>query len=109
MSPKKLHTRQYCGTGRSATRAITTAAAVGLAAWFGTGFAHSDTNREREACALMDDHADAMIQGYSSYAGQYAFVVLSKEMPPLDAAHVLKAATIDVCPNHAGDLPVDWQ
>jgi hypothetical protein len=50
-----------------------------------------------------------MIQGYSSYAGQYAFVVLSTEMPPLEAAHVLKAATVDDCPNHAGDLPVDWQ
>ncbi|OBK45951.1 hypothetical protein [Mycobacterium sp. 1081908.1] len=100
-----MHTRQY----RRAARAVITVATVALAAWFGSGIAGADTNREREACALMDDHASAMINGYSSYAGQYAFVVLSREMPPLDAAHVLKAATIDVCPNHAGDLPVDWQ
>ena len=101
MPLEKLHTRQY--------KLLTAMATVCLAAWFGSGIAHADTNREREACALMDDHASAMINGYSSYAGQYAFVVLSHEMPPLDAAHVLKAATIDVCPNHAGDLPVDWQ
>jgi hypothetical protein len=123
MSPKKLHTRQYYAaellrppraerikaTDRHATRAVTTMAAVGLAAWAGIGIAYADNNREREACALMDDHGTAMMEGYSSYPGQYAFVVLSTEMPPLDAAHVLKAATIDVCPNHAGDLPVDWQ
>lgn len=120
MSPQKLHTRQYYAaellrspranpTVRRATRAITTMAAVGLVAWAGAGIAQADNNREREACALMDDHSTAMIQGYSSYPGQYAFVVLSTEMPPLDAAHVLKAATVDVCPNHATDLPVDWQ
>jgi hypothetical protein len=118
MSPEKLHTRQYYvaellrpprAERRHAARAITAMAAVGLAAWAGTGIGQADNNREREACALMDDHSSAMINGYSSYPGQYAFVVLSTEMPPLDAAHVLKAATIDVCPNHAGDLPVDWQ
>ncbi|WP_156748425.1 hypothetical protein [Mycobacterium sp. E3198] len=57
----------------------------------------------------MDDHADAMINGYSSYPSEYAFVVLSREIPPLEAAHVLRAATRDVCPNHAGDMPRDWQ
>jgi hypothetical protein len=123
MYPKKLHTRQYIATellrppraerikatGRHATRAITTIVMLGLAAWSGSGIAHADTNHEREACALMDDHATAINLGYSSYPGQYAFAVLSTEMPPLDAAHVLRAATNDYCPNDAADLPVDWQ
>ncbi|OBH08449.1 MULTISPECIES: hypothetical protein [unclassified Mycobacterium] len=107
MSPQQLHTRQYFGG--HAIRVITTAALVGLAAWFGFGTAHADTNHERQACALMDDHADAMRNGYSSYPSEYAFVVLSTEMPPLEAAHTLRAATQDVCPGHAADLPRDWQ
>ncbi len=122
MSPKQLHTRQYSRTalrsprakqtkpgGRHPIRIIATTAAVGLAAWGGAGIAHADTNHEQQACALMDDHVDAVRQGYSSYPGQYAFVVLSTEMAPLDAAHVLRAATNDVCPGHAADLPQDWQ
>ncbi|WP_156764096.1 hypothetical protein [Mycobacterium sp. 852002-50816_SCH5313054-b] len=80
-----------------------------MAAWFGSGIAHSDPNYEQQACALMDDHATAVHLGYSSYPSEYAFSVLSKEMPPLDAAHILRAATHDVCPNHAGDMPQDWQ
>ena len=39
---------------------------------------------------------------------QYAFAVLSTEMAPEDAAHVLTAATRDDCPNHAADLPPGW-
>jgi hypothetical protein len=108
----KLHMRQYSGAELPRPRRMRRIAAmvtVGLAARSGSGIAQANNNREREACALMDDHATAMSQGYSSYAGQCAFVVLSTEMPPLDAAHVLKAATIDESPNHAGDLPVDWQ
>jgi hypothetical protein len=119
----KLHTRQYVGaellrppraerikcTGRHATRAITAMVAVGLAVWSGAGIARADTNREREACALMDDHGTAIHFGYSSYPSEYAFAVLSTEIAPLDAAHVIRAATIDVCPNHAADMPGDWQ
>ncbi len=130
MSPEKLHTRQYelhtrqyvgaellrppraertKATGRSAIRAITTMVTAGLAAWSGAGIAHADTNREREACVLMDDHGTAIHLGYSSYPSEYAFAVLSTEMPPVDAAHVIRAATVDDCPNHAADLPADWQ
>jgi len=122
MSPKQLHTRQYPGsafrlphakqikaTGRHTIRAVATAATVGVAAWCGFGTAHADTNHEQQACALMDDHASAVHLGYSSYPGEYAFSVLFTEMPPLDAAHVLRAATHDVCPGHAADLPGDWQ
>ncbi len=82
---------------------------IGVAVWCGSGSAQADPNHEQQACALMDDHATAVSQGYASYPGQYAFVVLSTEMPPLDAAHVLRAATHDVCPGHAAELPPDWQ
>jgi hypothetical protein len=51
----------------------------------------------------------AIHMGFSSSPSEYAFAVLSTEMPPLDAAHVMRAATNDDCPNHAADLPVDWQ
>jgi len=122
-SQYKLHTRQYIGaelqrppraerikaTGRHTARAITALATVGLVAWSGSGIARADTNHEREACALLDDHAGAIHSGYSSYPSEYAFAVLSTEMPPLDAAHVIRAATNDDCPNHAADLPADWQ
>jgi len=40
---------------------------------------------------------------------QYAFAVLSTEMPAVDAAHVLAAASRSDCPNHAVDLPPGWQ
>jgi hypothetical protein len=96
-------------TGRHTARAITAVATVGLAAWSGSGIAGANTDRERESCALMDDHAMAIHMGFSSYPSEYAFAVLSTEMAPLDAAHVIRAATIDDCPNHAADLPVDWQ
>ena len=82
--------------------------AVGLAAWCGTGIAHADNNHEQEACALMDDHATAISLGYTATPMQYAFAVLSTEIPAADAAHVLVAATHDYCPNHAGDLPPGW-
>ena len=110
MSPRQLHMRQYDGSGlRHTIKVITTAAMVGLATGFGSGTAHADTTHEQQACALMDDHADAMRNGYSSYPSEYAFSVLSTEMPPLEAAHTLRAATHDVCPGHAADLPGDWQ
>lgn len=118
MSPKQLHTRQYSAarrakriraTGQQAIRLVATTATVGVAVWCGSGIAHAEPNYEQQACALMDDHADAMIDGYSSYPSEYAFVVLSREIPPLEAAHILRAATRDVCPNHAGDMPRDWQ
>ncbi|HWS91784.1 MAG TPA: hypothetical protein VN306_04575 [Mycobacterium sp.] len=119
--PRKLHTRQYTAellrllraertkvTGNHSVRAITTMLAVGLAAWCGSGIAHADNNHEQEACALMDDYATALHLGYTESTMQYAFAVLSTEMPPADAAHVLAAATRDDCPNHAADLPAGW-
>ncbi len=118
MSPKQLHTRQYFSaalrakrikaTGHHTIRLLATTATVGVAVWFGSGVAHADPNYEQQACSLMDDQATAIHLGYSSYPSQYAFSVLSREMPALDAAHVLKAATHDLCPNHAGDMPQGW-
>ena len=122
MYPRKLNTRQYAGaellrllqaertkaTGNHSIRAITTTVAVGLAAWCGSGFARADNNHEQEACALMNDYATATHLGYSGSSVQYAFAVLSTEMSPMDAAHVLAAATRDDCPNHAADLPAGW-
>jgi hypothetical protein len=118
--PSKLHTRQYTdaelpspeptrATGNHTIRAITSTVTVGLAVWCGAGIARADNNHEQEPCALMDDHATAIHLGYSSTPAQYAFAVLSTEMPQADAAHVLLAATRDDCPNHAADLPADWQ
>lgn len=119
MSPKQLHTRQYSpaalrakrikATGRHTIRLVASTATLGVAVWCGSGIAHAAPNYEQQACALMDDHATAIHLGYSSYPSEYAFSVLSKEIPPLEAAHVLRAATHDVCPNHAGDMPQDWQ
>jgi hypothetical protein len=119
----KLHTRQYAGaqllrplraertkiTHRHTTRAIAAVVMVGAAAWCGSGIAHADNNHERQACTLMDDSASAISMGYGESTMQYAFAVLSTEMPSVDAAHVLLAATRDDCPNHAGDLPDNWQ
>jgi hypothetical protein len=118
MYPSKLHTRQYAHAAsrlplakqtKHTIRAITTMVVVGLVAWCGSGIAYADSNHEQEACALMDDHATAIHLGYTSTPMQYAFAVLSTEMPAVDAAHVLLAATRDDCPNHAADLPADWQ
>jgi len=123
MYAKKLHTRQYAdaqplrlwrvertkATGKHAIRAVTTIATVGLAAWCGPGIAHADNSHEQEACALMNDYATAIHLGYEDSTASYAFAVLSTEMPPVDAAHVLLAATRDDCPNHAADLPAGWR
>lgn len=111
MYAQKLHTRQYhhAGFSRHAVRAMTALATLGLAAWSGSGMAHADSKYERQACALMDDYATAISKGYSSYPAQYAFTVLSTELPPEEAGHVLAAATHDDCPNHAADLPSGWR
>ena len=82
---------------------------VGLFAWCGSGIAHADKHHQQEACALMDDHATAISLGYSSTPVQYALSVLSTQMPPEEAGHVILAATRDNCPNHAADLPAGWQ
>jgi hypothetical protein len=121
MYARQLHTRQYIdaellrllGAGRTkvigkhTTRAILTMVTVGLVVWCGSGIAHADNNHEQEACALMNDYGTAMQLGDDSTV-QYAFAVLSTEMPPADAAHVLGAATRDDCPNHAAELPEGW-
>jgi hypothetical protein len=82
---------------------------VGLFAWCGSGIAYADKNHQQEACALMDDHATAISLGYSSTPVHYALSVLSTQMPPEEAGHVILAATQQDCPNHAADLPAGWQ
>ena len=113
MYARKLHTRPTTANAelRRLLRGvlITTVMTVGLAAWCGSGIAHADDSHEQQACALMDDYGTAIHLGYSNGTAQYAFAVLSTEMPPVDAAHVLLAATRDDCPNHAADLPDDWR
>lgn len=84
-------------------RALAPMLMAGLTPWCGAATGHADTNREREACALMDDHATAIRLGYSLTP------VLSTEMPPEDAGHALPAATRDACPSHAADLPPGWR
>jgi len=106
MYPKQLHTRQYT------VATITTMATAALVAWCGSGLAHAgtdhaDNNHEREACALMDDYPGMLRTGAFDIVA-YAFAVLSTEMPPTDAAHVIAAATHDDCPNHAAALPYGW-
>ncbi len=108
MYPRKLHTRQYAGASHT-FRAVTAMTAVGLGAWCGSGIAHADNNHEQQACALMDDQATAIQLGDGEGSSRYAFAVLSTEMPAVDAAHVLAAATRSDCPNHADDLPPGWQ
>ncbi|WP_142280701.1 hypothetical protein [Mycobacterium saskatchewanense] len=113
-----MHTSQYSDAGqrrerrakvaKRTVRALAPMLMAGLP-WYGAAIGHADTNREREACALMDDHATAIRLGYSSTPVQYALAVLSTEMPPEDAGHVLLAATQDACPNHAADLPPGWR
>jgi len=123
MYPIQLDTRQYAGavflhplraertkiTHQRTIRAVAAVVTVGVAAWCGSGIAHADSNHERQACTLMDDSASAVRMGFGESTMQYAFAVLSTEMTPVDAAHVLLAATHDDCPNHAGDLPDNWQ
>ncbi|PRI16561.1 hypothetical protein B2J96_04425 [Mycobacterium shigaense] len=81
--------------------------AAGLAAWFGTGVVHADSARDREACALMDDYAGSMHVGLTPV--DYAMRALSKEMPPLDAAHAIADGARNDCPRHIGDLPDGWR
>jgi hypothetical protein len=121
MYPSKLDTRQYVHakpqriprlerfkiTGQHTLRAITATTAAGLLAWCGTGIAHAD-NHERQACALMDDSLAAIHNGYTTSTMQYAYAVLSTEMPAGEAGHVLAAAAHNTCPNHLADLPAGW-
>lgn len=120
MNAGKLDTCQYAGaeltrrssnsgtkaTGQHTVRILTAIAAAGLAAWCGCGSAHADNNREREACALMDDYATSMNVGLAPL--DYAMRVLTKEISPVDAAHVVAAAARDDCPKHLADLPPGW-
>ncbi|MHA7652824.1 hypothetical protein ACX9NE_25100 [Mycobacterium sp. ML4] len=120
MSAGKLHTRQYACAGMElAPRrkrlgkhlggAALVIAAASLCAWHSRAVAYADTNREREACALMSDYAAAIHWGYGNSSLHYAYAVLSREMPAEDAAHLLYAATRDQCPDHAADLPAGWR
>jgi len=121
MYSSKLDTRQYVHAKPQHTpraqrikinrqhtiRAIAAMATAGLFAWCGSGIAHAD-NHERQACALIDDYAGAIHNGYSTSTLQYAYAVLSTEMPADEAGHVLAAAAHNTCPNHVADLPAGW-
>jgi hypothetical protein len=107
MYPAKLHTRQ--SPARHHLRALAAAAGLGVAAWCGTGIAHANPDHEREACALMDDSASAIHFGYGTSTPQYAYAVLSAEMPADVAAQVVSAATRNHCPSHAAELPPGWR
>jgi hypothetical protein len=121
MHPSKLDTRQYAHakpqrmphlerfkiSGQHTLRALTAATAAGVLAWCGAGIANAD-NHERQACALMDDSLAAIHNGYTTSTMQYAYAVLSTEMPAGEAGHVLAAAAHNTCPNHLADLPAGW-
>jgi hypothetical protein len=81
--------------------------AVGVAGWSGSGIARADSNREKEACALMDDYG-TMIH-LSEEPAWHAPRVLSTEMLRGEAELVLGAAVTNYCPNHAADLPPGWR
>lgn len=103
-----LHTRQHAG--KHPVRAATVIAGIGLAAWCGgSGTAYANPDHEQEACALMEDSASAIHFGYGNSTAQYAYAVLSTEMPADVAAHVVAAATRNHCPSHAAELPPGWR
>lgn len=104
----KFHTCQ--SVHRHHIRVLAAAVGLGTAVMCcGAGIAHADDNHEREACALMDDSASAVHNGYGTSVLQYAYAVLSTKMPADAAAHVLFTATRNTCPNHAADLPPGWR
>jgi hypothetical protein len=86
---------------------VTLMLAVGLAEWWGSGTAHADVNREKEACALLGDYG-AMGQ-LGEEPALFALRILSTEMPRTEADLVLGRAVTDYCPDHAGDLPPGWR
>ncbi|BBZ45222.1 hypothetical protein [Mycobacterium parmense] len=79
---------------------------IGLAWLFGAGIARADGDREKEACALMDDPAGPQ-SGYSP--AEYAFMMLRAKMSAQAARDLLSEATYDLCPNHITDLPAGWR
>ena len=79
---------------------------VGLASLFGSGIAHADSSREKEACQLMDDPAGPQL-GYAP--AEYAFMMLRAKMSAEDARNLMSEAAQDICPNHITDLPAGWR
>ncbi|WP_205875291.1 hypothetical protein [Mycobacterium camsae] len=103
-----MHTRQR--RGNHMIRALTVIAGIGSAAWNGgLGIAHANPSQEQQACALMDDSAAAIHFGYGNSTPQYAYAVLSRQMPADVAAQVISAATRTHCPHHAAELPPGWR
>lgn len=79
---------------------------VALAWAFGTGVAQADSNREKEACQLMDDPAGAQ-SGYAP--AEYAYMMLRAEMSPEAARNAMSEGAYEFCPNHITDLPAGWR
>ena len=80
---------------------------TGFSNLFGCPVALADTNREREACALMDDYGAMGQRGEEPVL--YALSVLSTEMPRVEADRGITAAVNDYCPKHAADLAPGWR
>ena len=68
----------------------------------------SSTGHADEPWEAKDDTLAGMTRVLLGLSMQYAFAVLSTEMPAVDAAHVLAAASRSDCPNRARDLPPGW-
>jgi hypothetical protein len=90
-------------------KVIATIAAGGilcLATLCGSGTAHADSARERQACQLMDDPTASQL-GYAP--AEYAFMQLRATMSAQGARDVISEAAQDLCPNHIIDLPASWR
>ena len=86
-----------------------TIAAVGLvvsASLIFPGVARADSDREKEACQLMDDPAGPQ-SGYAP--AEYAFMTLRAKMSAQAARDVMSEAAYDYCPQHINDLPASWR
>ncbi len=79
---------------------------VVLAALFGSGIANADSDREKEACQLMDDPAGAEM-GYAP--AEYAYMMLRAKMSAESARNAMSLGAQDYCPNHITDLPAGWR
>jgi hypothetical protein len=105
---RRWHSGQQEWEEETPMRIVTTIAVGGLAGLvlFGSGIAHADANREKEACELMDDPTGHDL-GYAP--AEYAFMVLRAKMSAEDARNVMSEAAQDFCPNHITDLPASWR
>jgi len=79
---------------------------VVLASLFGSGIANADSDREKEACQLMDDPVGAEM-GYAP--AEYAYMMLRAKMSAESARNAMSLGAQDYCPNHITDLPAGWR